>query len=106
MKLSIVATALLALASTVGMATSAQTINQRRADQQGRIAQGIRSGQLTPRETHRLEGREMSINRQERAMRRADYGRLTRRDRAVLNHRLNRTSRAIYRNKHNAFRRG
>lgn len=106
MKLSLVATALLALASTVGMAASAQTINQRKADQQGRIAQGIRSGQLTPRETHRLEGREMSINHQERAMRRADYGRLTRRDRAVLNHRLNRTSRAIYRNKHNAYRRG
>ena len=39
-------------------------------------------------------------------MRRANYGRLNRRDRAVLNHRLNRTSRAIYRDKHNGFRRG
>jgi hypothetical protein len=103
MKLSIVATALLALTSAVGMA---QTIPQRQIDQQGRIAQSIRSGQLNPRETRRLEGREMSINRQERAMRRANYGRLTRRDRAVLNHRLTRTSRAIYRNKHNAFHRG
>lgn len=103
MKLSIVATALLALTGTVGMA---QTIPQRQADQQGRIAQGVRSGQLTRRETRNLEGRERSIRRQERFMRRADYGRLTPRDRAVLNHRLNRTSRAIYRDKHNAFHRG
>jgi hypothetical protein len=103
MKLPIVATALLALTGAVGMA---QTIPQRQVNQQDRIAQGVRSGQLTPRETRRLEGREMSINRQERFMRRADYGRLTRRDRVVLNHRLNRTSRAIYRDKHNSFHRG
>jgi len=103
MKLSIVATVLLALAGTAGIA---QTIPQRQINQQDRIAQGIRSGRLTPRETRALEGREMSINRQERAMRRADYGRLTRRDRVILNHRLNRTSRAIYRDKHNGFRRG
>ncbi|MFY9747148.1 MAG: hypothetical protein WA891_05410 [Acidobacteriaceae bacterium] len=103
MKLSLVATALLALTSTIGMA---QTIPQRQFNQQGRIAQGVRSGQLTGRETRGLERREFSIHRQERAMRRANYGRLNHRDRAILNHRLNRTSRAIYRNKHNAFRRG
>jgi len=103
MKLSIVATALLALTGTIGMA---QTIPQRQINQQGRIAQGVRSGQLTGRETRNLEFRERSINRQERFMRRANDGRLTRRDRAVLNYRLNRTSRAIYRNKHNSFHRG
>ena len=103
MKLSIVATALLALTGTIGMA---QTIPQRQINQQGRIAEGVRSGQLTGRETRNLEFRERSINRQERFMRRANDGRLTRRDRAVLNYRLNRTSRAIYRNKHNAFHRG
>jgi hypothetical protein len=103
MKLTLVATALLGLSCTVGMA---QTINQRKDNQQQRIAQGVRSGQLTAGETHRLEGREASINRQERHMRRANDGRLTRRDRRVLNHRLNRTSRAIYRDKHNAFHRG
>jgi len=100
MKLSLVATALLALTSTVAMA---QTINQRKVDQQDRIAQGIRSGQLTPRETANLEGREASINGEEYRMRRADDGRLTGRDRAALTCRQNRVSRAIYRDKHNGF---
>ena len=44
MKLTLVATALLALTTTGAFA---QTINQRKVDQQDRIAQGIRSGQLT-----------------------------------------------------------
>jgi hypothetical protein len=38
-------------------------------------------------------------------MRATHNGRLTRADRIALNRRLNRTSRAIYRDKHNAARR-
>ena len=97
MKLTLVATALLALTTTGAFA---QTINQRK------VAQGIRSGQLTARETTNLESREASINREEYRMRRADDGRLTGRDRAALTCRQNRVSRAIYRDKHNAFHRG
>jgi hypothetical protein len=103
MKLSLVATALLALTGTVAMA---QNINQRKVDQQDRIAQGVRSGQLTPRETAHLERREGSINREEYRMRRADNGHLTRFDRAAINRRQNHLSRAIYRDKHNRFHRG
>jgi hypothetical protein len=113
MKLSLFGVALLALSSTIGFCQAAPmyaprhaaTINQRRAFQQHRIAQGIRSGQLTARETAHLERREASIGREERHMRAADGGRLTRADRVALNHRLNRTSRAIYRDKHNFARR-
>jgi Ni/Co efflux regulator RcnB len=105
MKLSFFATALLALSSTLGMAQTSATIAQRKVNQQDRIAQGVRSGQLTAGETHRVEGREASINREEHNMRRADDGHLTRGDRAALNARQNRTSRAIYRDKHNAARR-
>ena len=100
MKLTLVATALLALTTTGAFA---QTINQRKIDQQDRIAQGIRSGQLTARETRNLEGREASINHEEYAMRRADGGYLTGRDRAILTCRQNNVSRAIYRDKHNAW---
>ena len=103
MKLTFVAAAVLALTTSVGMA---QTIHQRKENQQARIAQGVRSGQLTARETRHLEGREASINRQERHMRRVNGGRLTRANRATLNRRQNRASRAIYRDKHNAARRG
>ena len=84
------------------IAQSNQEINQRKENQQDRIAQGVKSGELTPRETERLEGREAHINRQERRMRAADGGHLTAADRAKINHEQNRTSRAIYRDKHNA----
>jgi len=113
MKASLFGVGLLALCSTFGIAQNAPvsaprhaaTINQRRELQQHRIAQGVRSGQLTGRETRRLERRETSMGREERHMRAADRGHLTRPDRIALNHRLNRTSRAIYRDKHNRARR-
>ena len=115
MKVSLLGVGLLALSSTIGFCQPAPppapayashhaTINQRRAIQQHRIAQGVRSGSLTVRRAKRLERREVRIGRTERHMRSVDHGRLTRADRIALNHRLNRTSRAIYRGKHPAMR--
>jgi len=103
MKLSLIGVGILALSSTIAFCQGAN-INQRRENQQDRIAQGVRSGQLTARETAHLERREASIGREEHRMRSADGGRLTHGDRIALNHRLNRTSRAIYRDKHFAPR--
>lgn len=77
------------------------TIQQRKENQQDRIAQGVKSGQLTPGETARLERQQKSINREERGMRKADNGHLTAADRKALNRRQNRASRNIYRKKHN-----
>jgi hypothetical protein len=114
MKVSLLGVGLLALTSTIGFAQAAPaapmqrhatTINQRREHQQQRIGQGIRTGRLNARQGARLERREASIGRQERHMRFADRGHLTRTDRVRLNHRLNRTSRAIYRARHNRIRR-
>jgi hypothetical protein len=82
-------------------AQSNREINQRKVDQQHRIGQGVRSGELTPGETARLERQERGINREERGMRRADGGHLTQRDRRILNHQQNRESQRIYRDKHN-----
>jgi hypothetical protein len=114
MKVSLLGVGLLALTSTIGFAQAAPapapmqrhaaTINQRRDDQQQRIAQGIRTGRLNARQGARLERREASSGRQEHHMRRADGGRLTHFDRVRLNHRLNRTSRAIYRAKRRSHR--
>jgi len=108
MKVSLFGVGLLALSSTFGLAQAAPapvqrhavTINQRRDNQQQRIAQGIHSGRLNARQGARLERREAAIGHRERMMRVAGHGRLNRRDRFRLNHRLNRTSRAIYRAKH------
>jgi hypothetical protein len=76
-------------------------INQRKGDQQQRIAQGIHSGQLTAGETGRLEHQERGINREERGMRAQDNGHLTRQDRQTIHHQQNQESRRIYRDKHN-----
>jgi hypothetical protein len=73
-------------------------INQRKENQQDRIAQGVKSGQLTPGETSRLEHQEAGINKEERGMR---NGHLTSADRKVLHRQQNQESRRIYRDKHN-----
>jgi hypothetical protein len=78
------------------------TAGQRKANQQARIAQGVKSGELTAHETSRLEAREASVNREERNMRAANGGKLTAADRSALNNRQNRISNSIYKDKHNA----
>ena len=77
------------------------TINHRKDNQQDRISQGVRTGQLTAGETARLERQQAGINREERGMRAQDNGRLTRQDRHTLAHQQNVESRRIYRDKHN-----
>ena len=77
-------------------------INQRKADQQGRLAQGVKSGQLTAGETSHLEHQEAGINREERGMRAQDNGHLTKQDRSTIHHQQNQESRRIYRDKHNS----
>jgi hypothetical protein len=94
--------ALITLCAPAGFAQPNQTIQQRKDNQQDRIAQGVKSGQLTPGETAKLEHQQKSINREERGMRKADNGHLTAADRKALNRRQNRASRNIYRKKHNA----
>ena len=78
------------------------TFNQRRDNQQDRIANGIQSGQLTAGETKNLETKEADINHEARQMRSQDDGHLTAADRAKLNRQQNATSRQIYQDKHNA----
>ncbi|MBB5058504.1 hypothetical protein HDF16_003218 [Granulicella aggregans] len=78
------------------------TINQRKADQQQRIGNGVKSGQLTARETGHIEHQEAGINKEERGMRAQDNGHLTRQDRKTINRQQNKESKRIYRDKHNA----
>lgn len=74
-------------------------IDRREARQQGRIRQGIRSGELTSRETYRLERQQAKLRLTEARFRRSG-GRLTASERARLQRQENRTSRTIYRQKH------
>ena len=82
--------------------TSSPTIQQRKENQQDRIANGIQSGQLTAGETKNLETKEAGLNKEEKNMRSADNGKLTSADRTKLNNQQNRMSNQIYQDKHNA----
>jgi len=77
------------------------TIQQRKKNQQDRIAQGIRSGQLTPREAANLENKEQGVNRELKGMRQANGGKLSKADRQVVNQQQNKLSKQIYNKKHN-----
>lgn len=77
-------------------------VGQRERNQQERIAQGIKSGQMTAGEAARVENREAGIRQEVRNERAANGGRLTAAERNQVNRQQNRTSRTIYRKKHNA----
>ena len=77
-----------------------QGINARLRHQDARVDQGDASGQLTRRENRRLSHRDARIAGQESRDRYLHNGHLTRSERRHLNHELNHTSRAIYRQKH------
>ena len=90
------------LGTTLTMVSvNAQTVNQRRENQQDRIAQGVNSGQLTAGETARLEGKEARLNHEIRDDREDHNGHLTKAEKAQVNRQQNRLSRQIYRDKHN-----
>lgn len=78
-------------------------VNARQHNQQHRIVQGIRSGELTRGETRRLQTQQGFIRHKEQQFR-AD-GSLTGAERSELQHDLNRSSRSIYNQKHDGQQR-
>ena len=86
--------------SSVGM--QAQEIQQRKENQQDRIANGVANGSLTPHETANLEHKEAGLNHEIRHDRRQNGGNLTNKEKAQINRQQNQLSRNIYRDKHNA----
>jgi hypothetical protein len=81
-------------------------VDQRRENQQDRIAQGVKSGQLTAGETAKLENQEKGINQQVKADRAANGGKLTPGEKAQVNKEQNQESKKIYNKKHNAKTQG
>ncbi len=91
--------AALAFTSVAQAQDRTPVINYRQHNQQRRINQGVRSGELTRNETRNLRRDERDIRRDKR-MAKAD-GYVSRSERQHLRRDENRTSRAIYRDKHN-----
>lgn len=73
-------------------------IDQRQANEEKRIADGLRDGSLTPDEAARLQREQARISRKEQ--RYLSDGTLSDREQAKLQHDLNRASRHIWRERH------
>jgi hypothetical protein len=80
----------------------ANEVNARQGNQQARINQGVKSGQLTPGETKNVENRDASINHQAQADRAANGGSLNNQQKQQINQRQNNVSKSITRDDHNA----
>jgi len=78
------------------------TIAERKENQQDRIANGVKSGQLTAGETANLETKEAAINGETKADRAANGGKLTSAEKTQINKQQNQLSKQIYKDKHNA----
>ncbi len=76
-------------------------VNGREQKQQTRIANGVKSGQLTPGETRRLERGEQRLQNNEKKDMAKDNGHLTKKDQRQLNKEANHMSKRIYKDKHN-----
>lgn len=100
--LSMIAAGMLVSAS--GLASAQGRIQQRKENQQDRIAQGVANGSLTPKETAHLENKEAGLNKEIGADRKHNGGNLTNKEKAQVNRQQNHLSRDIYRDKHNAAR--
>jgi hypothetical protein len=78
------------------------SIAQRKENQQDRIGNGVKSGQLTAGETANLENKEAAINGEEKADKAANDGKLTGAEKQKINQQQNKLSNQIYQDKHNA----
>lgn len=89
------------VASTLS-AQAANKIAARKENQQDRIAQGVKSGQLTAGETAHVENKEAAVNKEVRAERTLNGGKLTPAEKRQVNRQQNKLSKQIYTDKHNA----
>ena len=101
----IAATAALTALPVAADAAPWMSVNQRQANLERRIDQGVRSGQLTRREAHRLRHEFARLNRLEHYYRRTGGG-LSMRERADLDRRFDRLSAQVRYQKHDYQRRG
>jgi len=100
-------TLLAALAvSMLTVMAPAQNINKRLQNQNKRINQGIKNGELTRNQVDELRSHDASIRARELRDRGHDNGHLTAKERQNLDKSLNRNSKDIYRDKHDKAAKG
>ena len=99
-KLTLVALATSVLSTAAWAQTTAEQDQQRDVNQQERIEQGVKSGELSTKEAGSLERDEQHVDRME--AKDLKNGSISPAEQAKLNAAQNKTSNAIYNDKHNA----
>ncbi|MGD1069463.1 MAG: hypothetical protein ABSB15_04925 [Bryobacteraceae bacterium] len=102
MKRMMIAMMLMGGLLAVTMPAQQGKIAERKENQQKRIANGVKSGQLTAGETAHLETREAKLNKEVRTDRKDNGGNLTNNEKKQINQQQNTLSKDIYRDKHNS----
>ncbi|MFI5447512.1 hypothetical protein [Polaromonas sp. UC242_47] len=72
-----------------------EQVNNRIHNQNKRISQEVREGDLSHKQAHQLRANDKAIRAQERSMAKQDGGHITKQDQAALNQELNKNSKAI-----------
>jgi uncharacterized lipoprotein YajG len=75
-------------------------VNSRETRQQNRIANGVKNGSLSPKQTSNLEKREANVQSREQKDMAAHNGHLTKAEQKGINRQQNRISKSIYKDKH------
>jgi len=88
----------------LGLASVQAQVRERAYDQHGRITNGVRHGELSRKEAHRLEMKQRHIHRDIRKAKHND-GYLSKRERRRIAREQKYASRQIYRYKHNGANR-
>jgi len=105
---SLFLTSVLAVASVslLPALANGQNINKRLQNQNQRIKQGVKDGQLTRNQVDALRSHDANIRARELRDKAHDNGHLTAKERSNLNRSLNRNSKSIYRDRHDAAAHG
>jgi hypothetical protein len=75
-------------------------VNGRETNQQNRIANGVKNGSLSPKQTSNLENRKANVQNREKKDMAAHNGHLTKAEQNGINRQQNRISKSIYKDKH------
>lgn len=95
---AVAAAFILGMAGMSFAATNTPVADQRQVNQQQRIDQGVQSGQLTQKETDRLNAQQQRIADRETKMK--SDGKMTKKERTRLQRQQDRASKNIYKQKH------
>jgi len=97
----LLASAAISFFAAMGLAQSSE-VGQRKENQQDRIAQGVKSGELTAGETANLEKKESAVSQEVKTDRALNGGKLTGAEKKQVNRQQNRLSGQIATDKRNA----